>query len=200
MPTHCAALLGVRADSSQFGEQEDGQESSLLGRARGAERTAPCACLDPGASESRRRQRASGDELLAAACLRSLAPSHRGPGSHTICHLAPPAVSHAWPQPARDKMVSSKWKAFWSHTHIQCKTAYNKPSPRLRKTGKAHLLGKGAASEDLPEQCCEAQRAGPACSLCLWEEKGSIYHLPCRAWAAVQALCDPFPHLHNVVL
>ena len=32
MPTYCAALLGIGADSSQFEEEEDGQESSLLGR------------------------------------------------------------------------------------------------------------------------------------------------------------------------
>lgn len=82
-----------------------GSPASSAG-ACGAERTAPCVRLDWELLRAR-RQRAGSWQLSARLLVRSLAraPSHRETGSHTICHLAPPAVSHAWPQPQH----GTKW-------------------------------------------------------------------------------------------
>lgn len=82
-----------------------GSPASSAG-ACGAERTAPCVSLDWELLRAR-RQRAGSWQLSARLLVRSLAraPSHRETGSHTICHLAPPAVSHAWPQPQH----GTKW-------------------------------------------------------------------------------------------
>lgn len=79
------------------------------------------------------------------ACLpaRSLAPSHRGPGSHTICHLAPPAVSHAWPQPARDKMVWRKGKGP-GHTRTQNAIQPVTSHPRAFRKREKHIYWEKA--------------------------------------------------------
>lgn len=61
-------------------------------RARGAERTAPCVCLDWELLRAR-RERAGKSSWQLPACSLARVPSHRETGSHTICHLAPPAVS-----------------------------------------------------------------------------------------------------------
>lgn len=97
---------GVRADSSQFEEEEDGQESSLLSPSSWCWKDSALPVSGLGVSESEARAR--GEELLAAACLlprsRPLPPGNGLPhhlSSGTTCCFSCMATTRAW-----DKMVS----------------------------------------------------------------------------------------------
>lgn len=133
-------------------------------------------------------ERAPGSCLPLARSL-ARAPSHRETGSHTICHLAPPAVSHAWPQPqhgtkwfqesGRDSGHLKKKRKKEINRHCIIIQATLKPLEKLEEA--AYSLGKGTTPKIFQDNIMKhkiVQDLTPCSDLCM-ERRTNIYYLPC---------------------
>lgn len=188
MPTYCAALWGSEQIQTSLKRRRAARSPASSAGACGAERTAPCVRLD-GELLRARRQRAGSWQLSAACSLARSRPLPPGNGLHTICHLAPPAVSHAWPQPqhgtkwfqesGRDSGHLKKERKKEINRHCIIIQATLKPLEKLEEA--AYSLGKGTTPKIFQDNIMKhkiVQDLTPCSDLCM-ERRTNIYYLPC---------------------
>lgn len=204
MPTYCVALLGIWADPSQFEEEEDGQESSLLGRLL-VLKGQRLACVWIGSFWERRRPRASRDELLAAARLLagSLAPPPTGDGlphhlsSGTTCCFSCMATTGTG-QNGFKKVGGILATSTHKMSYIVYQTI-PEPWEKLEK----HLYWENAPPLKIPQNNILWNAAVRALRRALtWgteDREANAYYLPRGRRVFLRALSDDFPRPQNAI-